>query len=170
MGILNDLRTRVATVNNELTGGGMIRDVLVGHRSDILDLQKRQLFEGKASNGEDIRPYYSEDLKPGGYFHSRESAGRYAAWKMNGITYPYSANRNADAPNLYINGRFHKELDVVFLPESVAVQGMTSYAQQIVAKYGLNTFGLMPVNWSEIFANRGALAELMQQIKAKLYV
>ena len=170
MGILNDLRARVVNVDAELASGAAVRDVLTGHTGDILDLQKRQLFEGKASSGEDIRPYYSEDLKPGGYFHSRESAGRYAAWKLNGISYPYAASRNADVPNLYINGRFHSELGVVFLPDSVAVQGMTAYAQQIVAKYGLATFGLMPIYWSEIFSSRGALNELMQQIKSKLYV
>lgn len=153
-----------------MTSGAIVRDVLTGHEHDIMELQRRQLFEGKASNGEDIRPYYSEDLKPTGWFHSRESAGRYAAWKLSGISYPYSASRNADAPNLYINGRFHNELGVVFLPDAVSVQGMTAYAQQIVAKYGLATFGLMPIYWSEIFANRGALNELMQQIKSKLYV
>lgn len=170
MGILNDLRQRVVEVNEQLTSGAAVREVLVRHEEDILDLQKIQLFEGKASSGEDIRPSYSEDLKPGGWFNSRESAARYAAWKLNGISYPYSASRNEDTPNLYVNGRFHSELGVEFLPEAVGVVGTTDYARGIVAKYGLQTFGLMLENWSEIFANRGALAELMEQIKSKLYV
>ena len=100
MGILNDLRTRVQGVNDGLTTGELIRNVVVQHSDDIIEQQRIQLFEGKNSNGEDMRPFYSEDLKPKGFFHSVESAGRYAAWKQNGINYPYTANRNPDAPNL----------------------------------------------------------------------
>ena len=68
MGILENLRNRVQQVNDGMRSGEIVRDVVVRHPSDILDLQKRQLFQGLAANGEDIRPYYSEDLKPGGYF------------------------------------------------------------------------------------------------------
>lgn len=170
MGILNDLRTRVQNVNDGLMTGVLVGIVIMRHPDDILELQKIQLFEGKASNGEDIRPYYSEDLKPSGYFYSVESAGRYAAWKQDGIRYPYSANRNPDAPNLYINGRFHSELGVQFNPDSVGIVGTTGYAKGIMAKYGMNTFGLMESNWMVIFAQRGAYDELMNEIKSMLYV
>ena len=170
MGILNDLRTRVQNVNDGLMTGALGGIVIMRHPDDILELQKIQLFEGKASNGEDIRPYYSEDLKPSGYFYSVESAGRYAAWKQDGIRYPYSANRNPDAPNLYINGRFHSELGVQFNPDSVGIVGTTGYAKGIMAKYGMNTFGLMESNWMVIFAQRGAYDELMNEIKSMLYV
>ena len=170
MGILNDLLARVRTVNDGLQSGQMVRDVIVRHDDDILQLQKVQLFEGKSSSGEDIRPYYSEDLRPGGHFYSVESAGRYAAWKLDGIDYPYSANRNPDAPNLYINGKFHSELGVQFNPDTVEVIGITAYAKQIVAKYGIQTFGLMMQNWMLIFEDRGAYNELMQEIKNILYV
>ena len=77
MGILNDLRTRVQSVNDGMETGELVRNVIVQHPDDILDLQKMQLFQGLAANGQDIRPYYSEDLKPSGFFHSVESAGRY---------------------------------------------------------------------------------------------
>lgn len=170
MGILNNLRTRVQNVNDGLMTGALVGIVIMRHPDDILELQKIQLFEGKASNGEDIRPYYSEDLKPSGYFYSVESAGRYAAWKQDGIRYPYSANRNPDAPNLYINGRFHSELGVQFNPDSVGIVGTTGYAKGIMAKYGMNTFGLMESNWMVIFAQRGAYDELMNEIKSMLYV
>lgn len=171
MGILNDLRMRVQATNDGITAGTFVRDVLVGHGDDILELQREQLFEGKASNGQDIRPYYSEDLKPGGFFYSVDSAGRYADWKLNGINYPYTArNRNPDAPNLFINGRFHDELGVQFFADSVGVVPLTPYATGIVAKYGMNTFGLMMERWAEIFQNRGAYNELMQRIKQTLYV
>ena len=171
MGILNDLRNRVQRANEQLTTGEIVGVVLMRHPDDILELQKIQLFEGKASNGEDIRPYYSEDLKPTGYFYSVESAGRYAAWKQDGINYPYSgSNRNPDAPNLYINGRFHSELGVEFYPDSVGIVGLTGYAKGIMAKYGIQTFGLMQSNWMVIFAQRGAYDELMNELKNILYV
>ena len=170
MGILNDLLQRVKTVNESLQTGQMVRDVVINHPDDILELQRQQLFAGKASNGQDIRPYYSEDLKPSGYFHSIESAGRYAAWKQNGIHYPYSAQRNPDAPNLYINGRFHDELGVQFGGQTVGIVPATPYAAGIVAKYGINTFGLMMANWMVLFIERNAYNELMQQLKSKLYV
>ena len=171
MGILNDLRARVQRVNDGLTGNAeMLRDIITQYPNDIMELQKIQLFQGLASNGEDIRPYYSEDLKPSGYFHTVESAGRYAAWKQNGISYPYSANRNPDAPNLYINGRFHSELGVEFGTDSLAVVGKTEYAKEIIRKYGLRTFGLMGSNWKIIFEDRGAYDKLMNAIKERLYV
>ena len=169
MGILNDLRARVQGVNDGLQNGQLVRNVLIPHRDDIHELQCQQLFAGLAANGKEIRPYYSEDLKPSGYFHSVESAGRYAAWKKDGINYPYKANRNPDAPNLYINGRFHSELGVEFLMDAVGVAPLTSYAAGIVAKYGINTFGLMMSNWTLIFTEYGAYNELMNELKTRLY-
>lgn len=169
MDILTDLRARVRTVNDGLMTGTLIRDVVVAHPDDILELQRIQLFEGKAASGEDIRPYYSEDLKPNGYFYSVETAGRYADWKLTGINYPYTANRNPDAPNLFINGRFHDELGVQFLADSVGIVPLTPYAAGIVAKYGMNTFGLMAQKWSQLFYEFGAYNELMNFIKLRLY-
>ena len=169
MDILTDLRARVRTVNDGLMTGTLIRDVVIAHPDDILELQRIQLFEGKAASGEDIRPYYSEDLKPNGYFYSVETAGRYADWKLTGINYPYTANRNPDAPNLYINGRFHDELGVQFLADSVGIVPLTPYAAGIVAKYGMNTFGLMAQKWSQLFYEYGAYNELMNFIKQRLY-
>ena len=170
MGILNDLRTRVRTVNDGLQSGELVRNAIVRHPDDILELQLQQLFSGLASSGKEIRPYYSEDLKPSGFFYSVESAGRYADWKLNGISYPYEANRNPDAPNLYINGRFHDELGVQFTADTVGVVPTTPYSAKIVAKYGINTFGLMMANWMVVFIERGAYNELMQEIKNQLYV
>lgn len=171
MGILNDLRGRVQQVSDGILSGAMVRDVLVNHGENILDLQREQLFEGKASSGQDIRPYYSEDLKPNGFFYSVESAGRYAAWKLDGINYPYTArNRNPDAPNLFINGRFHDELGVDFQLQTVGIIPVTPYAAGIVAKYGINTFGLMAEYWARLFKEYGAYDELMARIKTTLYV
>ena len=170
MGILDDLLTRVQTVNEGLRDGAIIRNAVVSHPGDIMELQRQQLFAGKRPDGEDIRPYYSEDLKPGGFFYSVETAGRYSAMKDDKIMYPYSANKNPDAPNLYFNGRFHDEIGVEFGSDSVAVVPTTAYAKKIMDKYGMDTFGLMMANWMVIFVERGAYDELMQQVKQQLYV
>lgn len=169
MGILNDLRTRVAGVNEGLQTGELVRNIIIRHPDDILDLQKQQLFQGLAASGQDIRPYYSEDLKPSGYFKTVESAKRYSAWKETGIRYPYSAQRNPDAPNLFINGRFHDELGVQFDADSVGIVGTTGHAKKIIAKYGVSTFGLMTANWMAVFVERGAYDELMDELRTRLY-
>jgi len=169
MGILNDLLNRVKTVNEGLQTGALVRNAVVTHPADIMELQRQQLFAGKRSDGEDIRPYYSEDLKPTGFFYSVETAGRYSAMKDNTIRYPYTANKNPDAPNLYFNGRFHEELGVQFNADTVEVVATTEYAKKIMDKYGIETFGLMMANWMVIFVERGAYDELMDQIKQQLY-
>ena len=169
MSILTELLARVKAVESGLQTGEIVRTAVVRHGEEILDLQRLQLFAGTSSSGEDIRPYYSEDLKPSGYFYSVETAGRYAAWKSS-LNYPYNVERNPDAPNLYIVGKFHDELGVQFLPDSVAIVGTTPFAKGIIAKYGVNTFGLMPENWNTIFTDYGAYDEMMQEIKRILYV
>lgn len=168
MGILNELLARVQSVEDGLETGNFVRDALISREGDILELQKIQLLQGLNSSGQEIHPFYSEDLKPSGYFYSVESAGRYAAWKES-LNYPYSVERNPDAPNLYITGKFHDELGVQFGPAKVAVIGQTGYAKGIVAKYGLSTFGLMMPNWMLIMRERGALEEIMNTIKQQLY-
>lgn len=169
MGILNDLLKRVQNVNEGLEQGGLIHDTVIDYGDDIMELQYLQLFQGLSSSGEDIRPYYSEDLKPSGYFYTVQAAENYAAWKTE-LDYPYSVDRNPDAPNLYINGRFHSELGVEFGSETVAVVPETNYAQTIVDKYGIRTFGLMMSNWMVIFQERGGYDKLMNNIKEALYV
>lgn len=165
--IIENLTDKVKNVLVGLQTGSLIRNVVVKHNDDILELQRYQLLQGKASNGEDMRPYYTEDLKPAGYFKSAESAKRYAAWKET-LNYPRVAKRNTDAPNLYINGKFHSELSVQFGAEAASVVGGTSYAQKIVSKYGQNKFGLTKQNWNKIMRERGGYDELMDEIKKSL--
>ena len=165
---LSDLLSRIEGVYDGLRTGESVRSVVVNHEADIIELQQIQLLEGKASNGEDLRPYYSEDLKPQGWFHSPETAANYAAWK-EGLSYPFSVERNPDAPNLYINGKFHSELAVRFDHDTCSIEGETGYAQGIVAKYGFRNFGLMLMNWVVIFRERGAYEELLNEIKSTLY-
>lgn len=146
----------------------LIGEVLQHHEQDIMELQRVQLLEGHDNEGKDIHPFYTEDLKPQGYFKSRESAERYAAWKES-LSYPYSVQRNTYAPNLYITGVFHNELAVRFNADSLVIAGGTAYANKIVAKYGLNTFGLSQEKWNVLFNERGAKDEIINLFKTKIY-
>ena len=168
MSILTDLLSRVTGVQDGLQSGAIIRDVLLLRQEDILEAQRIQLLAGKDSGGEDIHPFYSEDLKPSGYFYSVESAGRYAAWKQD-LTYPYTVTRNPDAPNLYITGKFHKELGVEFGVDTLGIIGETAYAKGIIAKYGVNVFGLSNESWNEIWES-GSYEELLNYMQLMLYV
>ena len=167
MSILTDLLARVQGVNEGLRTGELVRDALFSRSADVMEMQQRQLLAGKRPDGSDIAPAYSEDLKPSGYFHSVESAGRYAAWKQT-LSYPYSVQRNADSPNLYINGKFYDELAVDFGTDAVGIIATTAYASGIMAKYA-NAFGLSSENWNTVFSERGALEDLMNELKSRLY-
>lgn len=141
--------------NAELLRAAMERNTflkvaLMDDRESIIQKQREQLLEGKDNDGNDMRPYYSEDLQPEGWFKSRESAMRYAIWKKTGISYPVEVNRNPDAPNLYIDGKFHSELEVQFGDKTVGVFPATTYAAGIVGKYGMNKFGLSSARWREV--------------------
>ena len=60
----------------------LIREALKSHENEILEQQRIQLLEGKDSQGKDMHPLYSEDIKPRGWFNTKESAKRYAEWKQ----------------------------------------------------------------------------------------
>lgn len=163
--IIENLQKRVQNVLVGLQSGSLVRNVVTKHADDILEMQRYQLLQGKAASGDDLRPYYTEDLQPSGFFKSVDSAKRYAQWKET-LDYPRSAKRNSNAPNLYINGRFHSELRVSFGPESAAIIGATMYANGIIAKYG-NQINLTKANWNTIMKENEN--ELIEEIKKELY-
>lgn len=144
--------------------GIFLQVVLNDRREEIIASQREQLLEGKDSDGNDMRPYYSEDLKPNGWFHSKESAMRYAMWKKTGISYPVDVQRNTDAPNLYINGKFHGEMEVRAGSTSVGVYPKTLYAATIMGKYGMNKFGLTSERWRKVLDDcKDRIIQLMKQ-------
>jgi len=163
-GLLNN----AMELQRDLTQGTIIREVLEPHGDEIVDLQRTQLLEGKASDGKDIHPFYTEDLKPQGYFRTRQSAENYRAWKQT-ISYPKSVSRNPNAPNLYITGVFHNDLNVAFNQDSVGIVPDTAYAANIMAKYGMNVFGLSWESWAKIWNENGAKDELITKMKDVLW-
>lgn len=150
-----------------MAGGQLVRLALVPYQDDIIGQQRIQLLEGKSSSGQDMHPFYSEDLKPSGWFHTKESAQRYADWKRT-ISYPYTVKRNPDAPNLYITGVFHGDLQVSLGADAVAIVPDTGYAANIMAKYGRGAFGLSRESWGVIFREKGAGKELSRIVRSVL--
>ena len=148
--------------------GELIRRALAPFQSNIVEQQRIQLLQGKNSKGEDMHPFYSEDVKPSGYFTSAVKAKAYAAWKQT-LRYPYSVQRNPDAPNLYITGLFHDDLNVELGSDSVAIVPDTAYAAKIMAKYGMNAFGLDTEMWGIIWNEVGAKDELIKEMKQVLW-
>ncbi len=151
---------RLREIETGLSNGSYIREELEPKRELINAEQREQLMEGKASDGNDIRPYYTEDP----FFKTKEDALRYAAYKQK-IT--PNSKRKRDAPNLYINGKFHSELEVQFRKEDMVIDGITPYAKGIVREYGLSTFGLTEGRRKVLFASLGS--SVLKRIKKKLY-
>lgn len=165
---LKNLASAAHQLQERLESGTLMREVLTPHTNDIMEQQHIQLLEGKSSDGKDLRPYYTEDLKPRGYFHSRESASRYMAWKET-LSYPFSVQRNSNAPNLYINGRFYDEMEVRLDADTIGIMPRTQYAAGIMAKYGLQSFGLTAERWGIIMYEKGVKDEIQTKIKDLLY-
>lgn len=166
--MLDELLSNAKSLQADLENGTLMREVLQRHEQDIVEQQRIQLLEGKTSDGSDIHPFYSEDVKPTGYFRTKESAARYAAWKQT-LSYPYQVQRKPDSPNLYITGVFHNDLGVEFNAESVAIIPDTAYAANIMAKYGNGMFGLSGDKWAIIFDEKGAKDELLTEMENILW-
>ena len=170
---MNEKLARMAQAAKDLgkkmNDGSLMREVLQGHDEEIMQEQHIQLLEGKDSDGDDLRPYYTEDLKPHGYFHSVQTASNYMAWKES-LDYPYQVSRgNSNAPNLYINGRFYGEMEIKFDDEAMTVAPRTPYAAEIMNKYGLKRFGLSKIHWDKMMYERGVLNDIQKRVKEILY-
>jgi hypothetical protein len=101
----------------------------------IAELNREQLWNGETSNEGTISPKYSQDP----YFKSPEAAARYAAWKSK-IT--PSPKRDADTPNLYINGTYHKSIYTKREGNGITTDSNIPLGQKIQSKFknikGLN--------------------------------
>ena len=51
-------------LQQQMQDGSLVRGILREHEQDIMEQQHIQLLEGKGSDGQDLRPYYTEDLQP----------------------------------------------------------------------------------------------------------
>jgi len=168
-GNLSRLAEAAHTLEQQMQDGSLVRGVLRNHEQEIMEQQHIQLLEGKGSDDQDLRPYYTEDLQPQGYFKTQQSASNYMAWKET-LNYPYHVERgNSNAPNLYINGRFYDEMEVRFEADYMMITPSTPYAAQIMAKYGMKRFGLSALKWQVMMNEKGVRDEIQQRMKDILY-
>lgn len=160
MRLITGLRDNVARVAAYLESGAAVKEHLEPKSEEIMALQRARLMDGKRPDGSDIRPYYSEDR----YFPTPARAEAYKAWKQEITPNP---RRNPEAPNLYINGKFHSELGVSFEPDGVEINGKTGYAIGIVRKYGMDSFGLPEDEWGGLI--REELPKIRKRITQIIY-
>ncbi len=166
---LGRLTDAAKVLNQQMQDGSLVRGVLRNHERDIMEQQHIQLLEGKGSDGSDLRPYYTEDLQPHGYFKTQQSASNYMAWKET-LNYPYSVTRgNSNAPNLYINGRFYDEMEVRFEADAMMIVPSTPYAAGIMHKYGIQRFGLSALKWEVMMNEKGVRDEVITEMKQVLW-
>ena len=165
---IGSLLKNAQALKNGMQRGELVRDVLMRHGDHIVEQQRIQLLMGKGSDGKDLHPFYSEDVKPRGYFKSGAQARKYAAWKQT-LSYPYQVERNPDAPNLYITGMFHDDLNVEFGIDGLSIVPDTAYAANIMRKYGFGIFGLNQQMWGIIWNEWGAKSELIEEMKNVLW-
>lgn len=168
--MLQDLLNRVTDVLNGLQGGEIPRLAVLQSGDEIADLQREQMASGKSVTGADLRPLYSEDLRQrGGWFLTPIGAANYSAWKQ-GINNPYQAGeRNPDAPNLYINGKFYSEIGVQFGTEAAIIVPLTPFASEVMSKYGRQINLGMP-GWMKLMKDMGGYERVMNEVKRRLYV
>lgn len=138
---INDYLQHILEVKKQLPD--FIAFEFIDNEQLIIEKNQQQLYDGKNVNNEDIRPFYSQDP----YFKRPGASERYIAWKQKITPNP---NRNPDAPNLFIDGTFHRTLKVGIKGSDVIVQSNSTIADDINFKYD-NVLGLTDDNIFEIY-------------------
>jgi hypothetical protein len=137
----------------------IINDEMKDNETAILDMNRAQMWDGKDIFGKDIRPFYSEDP----FFKSKESALRYARWKQK-IT--PNSKRNPDAPNLFINGHFHKSLTLQVRSDDIVFKSESPLGQKIETKFP-NVEGLTEENL-QLVRDEYLKPRLIEELKNEL--
>ena len=99
------------------------KDVLLGNESRalIVELQKKQLLQGKDSDGEDIKPLYR--------------SGSYSAVKQRMNSLP-----SYGTPDLKLTGSFHRS--IYFDANTISLKSSDAKTPSLMEKYGEQTLGL----------------------------
>lgn len=121
-----------------------INDALLKNESVIVSLNQQQLYDGKAVDGNDIHPLYTEDS----FFKTQQQAQGYIKWKQK---ISPNSSRNPEAPNLFINGYFYRSLKLMVENGNVFIRTINAkdIGNNITSKYK-NIFGLNPINQEKV--------------------
>lgn len=111
-----------------------IDKVVQENNETLTKMNTDQMLEGKTTKGTDITPSYLNDP----YFKSKKAAQAYANWK-NKIT--PNPKRGRYTPNLFINGYYHKSINVQSKDRYVEFYSNVALGQKIELKFK-NVLGL----------------------------
>lgn len=124
------------------------------HTEEFAKAVKEQLFSGLDGEGNSLTPGYLEDpyFDAVKWFHWEDDklyhgAAGYLEWKkditppMRGQIIGYPA-RNADTPNLYIDGTFYGSIEVENTVDGVEIFTTSDTGAEIEDKYGSQIFGI----------------------------
>lgn len=138
----------------------VIIDAMMDNRDKIVSMNQEQLYDGKNIKGEDIRPLYTEDS----FFKTDAQAKGYIKWKQK-IT--PNSKRNPNAPNLFINGYYHRSIELARNGLKVFLRSVSAGAlgSELSTKYP-DTLGLTPENQEK--ANSLILPYVMSFVKKYL--
>lgn len=121
--MLDDFENRIASLG-AFDFGQELETIVEQNTDEIVDLQRKQMLEGRGADGEYIRPFYSENP----YFKSAAAAQRYAEWKQRIAPNPL---RPLDVPNLFITGLFHDSLRAKVNGELFEIETDASFGQNV---------------------------------------
>jgi len=128
-------------------------DFINKNAEKIVEINKEQLMEGSNNKGNTLTPDYYSDP----YFKTREAAIKYANWKQK-IT--PNKKRKINAPNLFINGRFHNDFGFYKTKLGIGIDAKSSFSTTIKTKYAGQIFGITTENIKKI--NIDLKTELLQ--------
>lgn len=151
-----DLQSRVQFVVDNLDT--IVIDSAMEEKNFIVESNLDQLWDGKTNKGEDIHPYYSEDP----FFKSKKAAEGYKNWKQKITPNP---NRNPDAPNLFINGRFYKSVVAEVVENAIVPTSTESMGKDIINGHR-DIMGLNTEHTAEL--SKKILPEIQKKLKHEL--
>lgn len=137
----------------------IINDEFAKREDHIINMNLDQLWDGKDIDGNDIRPFYSEDP----YFKTKKQALAYKAWKQK-IT--PNSKRNPDAPNLYITGEYYRSKVLQLNNDEIVFKTTSPLGNNIEANHK-NIEGLNEEHYN-IVVNDYIKPRLINELKEEL--
>lgn len=135
-------------------------DLLAGMQTEIVNMNKEQMLEGKTSEGKGIEPNYKNDP----FFKTELEARRYAIYKK--IKTPNS-KRGFWTPNMFIDGRLVHNQMTAFREGDELVITPTGEAASFDQKYK-NIYGLTEENIGNI--NEKLIPKIQDEVRRYLQI
>lgn len=143
------LLSTVQTVERDLNSGVYTRKALEQNKEKIVELNVKQLNElGVNSLGIQIDTY--------------------APYSPYTVYVKKQKGQPTDRVTLRDTGDFHRSFDVVFEPSSFYITATDSKTEDLVAKYGVNIFGLTAENRTDLTESY-VVPEVIKNIRKEIF-